>query len=203
MYLRARGAIRSVDRSATVIVGGLVAHPYYVMKMFAARPDLRGNIDAFGWHAYGRSVSELEDGVHDLRAVLQLEGEPNLPIHLTELGWPTAGNDPTALPERTRAGALEAALSRFARSDCGIRSIVVYTWQTPGHDATGFGIRRPDGAPAPSSRAFDRVVAGYRPRPRVPVHICHPPGEGEAIASSLRLGFGSAVTALTYGGRRG
>jgi len=197
MYLRARAAIHAVDERATVVVGGLVAHPQFVMRMYAARPGLRGNVDALGWHAYAPRVEGLLKGLRELRATLELEGEAGLPVHVTELGWPTAGDDPTVLPEPARAAALETAADRIARSDCGVSALIAYTWSTPRHDATGFGIRRPDGRPGPSSRAFIRVVKRYERRPAHLLPICHPPGEGEAIASALRIGTGAAVTALT------
>ena len=197
MYLRARAAIHAVDERATVVVGGLVAHPSFVMKMYAARPDLRGQVDALGWHAYAPRVEGLLNGLRDLRATLELEGEAHLPVHVTELGWPTAGDDPTVLPEPARSRALETAAARIARSDCGVSSLVAYTWSTPRHDATGYGIRRPDGRPGPSSRAFVRVVKRYKRRAAGRLPICHPPGEAEAMASDLRVGIGAAVTALT------
>ena len=78
MYLRARAAIRRVDPRATVLVGGLVAHPSFVRAMYAARPGLHGNLDALGWHAYAPRVDGLLGAIRDLRATLELEGEPDL-----------------------------------------------------------------------------------------------------------------------------
>src|SRR3954454_8991413 len=197
MYLRARAAIHAVDKRATVVVGGLVAHPSFVMKMYAARPDLRGHVDALGWHAYAPRVAGLLQGLRELRATLELEGEPGLKVHVTELGWPTAGPDKTVLPDPARATALETAADRLARSDCGIRAVIAYTWSTPRHDRSRFGIRRPDGGPGPSSKAFLRVVKRFGGRPAKRFAICRPPGAGNAIASALRIGTGAAVTALT------
>jgi hypothetical protein len=197
MYLRARAAIHAVDDRSTVVVGGLVAHPAFVRKMYAARPDLRGKVDALGWHAYAPRVEGLLSGLRELRAALELEGEPDLPVHVTELGWPTGGPDPTVLPDPARATALETAADRLARSDCAIRAVIAYTWSTPRHDRTGFGIRRPDGRPGPSSKAFLRVVKRFGRRPVRRRALCHPPGAGNAIGSALRVGTGAVVTALT------
>jgi hypothetical protein len=196
MYLRARTAIHAVDPRATVLVGGLVAHPSFVRAMYAARPDLHGKVDALGWHAYAPRVEGLLTGLRDLRETLELEGEPDLPVHVTELGWPTGGGDPTVLPEPARAAAFEDATRRLARSDCGIRAIVAYTWRTPRHDATGFGIRRPDGRPGPSSKAFVHVARRFGKQAGGTLPICHPPGAGPEIASALRVGTGATVTAL-------
>jgi polysaccharide biosynthesis protein PslG len=194
MYLRARAAIRAIDPRATVVVGGLVAHASFVEAMYAARPGLRGNVDAIGWHAYAPRVSGLVKGVRELRDTLELLGEPGVPIHLTELGWPTSGNDPTVLPERTRAAALETAAGRFARSDCGIRAVIAYTWRTPRKDRTGYGIRRPDGRPTPSSRAFRRVVTRFARNPGARLPLCHPPGVAEIVSWGLRLATGAVTT---------
>jgi hypothetical protein len=197
MYLRARTAIHAVDPQATVVVGGLVARPTFVADMYVARPDLLGNVDALGWHAYAPRVSGLVKGVRDLRATLEVLGEGNVPIHITELGWPTRGKDPTVLPERARAAALETAAARLARSDCGIRAVIAYTWRTPRRDRTGYGIRRPDGRPGPSSQAFERVVARFGRKPAAQLRLCQPPGAALATASAVRLAAGAAVTALT------
>ena len=196
MYLKARTAIRSVDSNATVVVGGLVAHAGFVAKMYAARPDLHGNVDAIGWHAYGPRIRVLERGVRELRQTLELAGEAYVPIHLTELGWPTSGNDPTVLPERTRAVALETAAERFASSDCGIRAVIAYTWRTPRKDRTGYGIRRPNGRPAPSSRGFRRAMMRAARNPGTRVHLCHPPGIADAISSTVRIATGVVTAAL-------
>ena len=48
--------------------------------MYAARPALHGNVDALGWHAYAPRVEGLLDGIRDLRATLELEGEPEIGV---------------------------------------------------------------------------------------------------------------------------
>src|SRR5205085_12107843 len=112
-----------IDPQATVLVGGLVAHPLFVTKMYAARPELHGNVDAIGWHAYAPRVNGLLTSIRDLRAVLELEAEPDLPIQVTELGWPTGGGDPTVLREPARSVAFANAATTLARSDCRISAI--------------------------------------------------------------------------------
>jgi hypothetical protein len=185
MYLRAREAIHSVDPEATVVVGGLAAHTSYVEKMYAARPELRGNVDAMGWHAYAPRVDGMIAGVRSLRRTLERLGDPDMPIHLTEIGWPTSGTGYAArivLRESERAVALEVATEAFARSDCGVTAVIPYTWTTPekhpGDGEDWYGLRHPDGRPSPSSEALTRVVARWQTNPatdaaRFP--LCHPP----------------------------
>jgi hypothetical protein len=169
MYLKARAAIHAVDPRATVVVGGLVAHAAFVEKMYAARPDLRGKVDAIGWHAYAKTPKAIVRGVRDLRRTLRRLGEGDMPIHITELGWPTKGHFPIVIGEIARAVSLENAAETLARSDCGIASVVVYTWTSAERDPEDkedwYGIRHPDGSPSPTSDALDRVVAHWRRKP--------------------------------------
>jgi hypothetical protein len=183
MYLKARAAIHEADPAATVVVGGLVANATYVEAMYAARPELRGNVDAIGWHAYAPTVNGMIRGVRGLRVTLERLGERDVPIHLTELGWPTNGNDPIVIGENARAASLEAAGDAFARSDCGIDAVIAYTWMTPEKDPAHledwYGLRHPDGSPSPSSEAFARVVARWQANPGTAdasrFRLCHPP----------------------------
>jgi hypothetical protein len=173
MYLKARRAIKAVDPEAVVLVGGLVAHPAFVQKMYAARPDMRGNVDAIGWHAYAPDVDGLIRGVRGLRQTLVQLGDPDVPIHITELGWPTHGTDkqakPIVLTEDARAQALEAAAEALARSDCNVRAVIPYTWTTPERNVRDeedwYGIRHPDGSPTPTSDALGRVLRRWRTDP--------------------------------------
>jgi hypothetical protein len=172
MYLKARAAIKAVNPQATVVVGGLVAHPGFVRDMYVARPDLRGNVDAIGWHPYAPSVKGVISAVRDLRRTLVGLGEGGVPIHVTEIGWPTHGTGhaaPIVQGEAERAASLETATDELARSDCGVSMVVPYTWTTPERDPTAaedwYGIRHPDGSLSPAAEAFARVVARWTSDP--------------------------------------
>jgi exo-beta-1,3-glucanase (GH17 family) len=156
--------------------------------MYAARPDLRGNVDAIGWHAYAPTVSGVIDGVRSLRHTLEQLGDPGVPIHITELGWPTHGTDKRAAPivvsEDARAQSLETAAEALARSDCDVRAVIPYTWTTPekniDDEEDWYGIRHPDGSPTPTSDALTRVLERWRTDPQAGhsarFKLCHLPG---------------------------
>jgi hypothetical protein len=193
MYLRARAAIKAVDPEARVVIGGLVADASFVDAMYAARPDLRGNVDAVGWHAYSPTVNGAVGSVRALRKALERVGDPAVPIHVTELGWPTSGSGPGSdivIPEEARAAALEAEVELLARSDCGVEAITPYTWTTPERDAGDiedwYGLRHPDGTASPSSDAYARVLARWDATPPADdarLRICHPPdADNDGIA---------------------
>jgi hypothetical protein len=195
MYLQARAAIKNVDPGARVVIGGLVADASFVEAMYAARPELRGNVDAVGWHPYAPSVNGAIGTVKALRKALERVGDPAVPIHLTEVGWPTNGkgsNDEIVIGEEARAAALEAATDALARSDCGVEQVIPYTWTTPEHDPDDmedwYGLRHPDGSPSPSSEAYARVVARWEASPvtdAARLRICHPPdADADGIADA-------------------
>jgi hypothetical protein len=188
MYLKARAAIKSVDPQATVVVGGLVADATFVEAMYAARPDLRGNVDAIGWHAYAPTPAGIIRGVRGLRQTLERLGDSDVPINITELGWPTHGTSKEAKPivvsEDARAMSLEVTAEALSRSDCNIGAVVPYTWTTPEQDVNSaedwYGMRHPDGSASPTSDAMARVLERWRTDPpavddSARFTLCHPP----------------------------
>lgn len=138
LYLAARKAIRAVDGSASVIVGGLTTSgmsydPHhdlvgrFVKRMFAAVPALRGHVDGFGLHPYATSAEDVVAWVARFRQVLDSLGESSAPIDITELGWPTG--DATA--ETARASGMRYLALELAHSNCGIRLLAPYDWINP------------------------------------------------------------------------
>lgn len=140
LYAAARVAIHAVQPSASVIVGGLgddggipfnASQDYaaeYVQQMFAADPQLRGNIDGFGLHPYGTSGSDVENWTIDFRKVLDTLGEGSVPIDVTEFGWSTGDTN----TENWRAWQMNTVGYTLGRSNCGIRLLAPYTWVSPG-----------------------------------------------------------------------
>src|SRR3954447_2052342 len=188
IYLKAREAIKSVDPDATVVVGGLVADATFVERMYAARPELRGNVDAIGWHSYAPTPAGIFRAVRGLRQTLERLGDADVPINITELGWPTHGTGKDAKPivvsEDARAASLEVTAEALARSDCNVDAVIPYTWTTPEKDVDNeedwYGIPHPDGSATPTSDAIARVLERWRTDPPAGdasgrFRLCHPP----------------------------
>lgn len=134
LYAAARRAIRGVDPSASVIVGGLAddGGPFsprqdypsqYVEAMLVAQPSLIGQIDGFGLHPYGATGLDVEDWTVHFRQVLDRLGEGSAPIDVTEVGWPTGVRD-----ESWRAEQMSSVARALSRSNCGIRLLAPYDW---------------------------------------------------------------------------
>jgi hypothetical protein len=184
MYVRARAAIRAVDPAATVVVGGLLADGAddYVRAMYAARPDLRGNVDGLGLHPYSRTAAGVLQRVRSMRATLASLGDGGVPLYLTEFGWVTSGDGSAVrATEDQRAARLAEVTEALVRSDCGVATVIPYTWTTPESNPADpedwYGLVHPDGGRTPSSDAFRGVVqrlAADPPDPFAPRRICGP-----------------------------
>ena len=181
LYVKARAAIKAVDPQALVLVGGLVPGTGFERALYATRPDAAAMIDGVAFHPYARTAEGVIREVRDLRATLEEAGDPDAPIHLTELGWVT--NPPDAwihAPDEQRAQYLQDAVRALAWSDCGIETVIPYTWTTPESNPSDiedwYGMFHPDGTHSATSRAYEHVVrerlAGGGPDLQ---RICHPP----------------------------
>ena len=145
LYLAARRAIRAVDSEATVLVGGLAddsrafdsGQDYpaqYVVQLFHADKQLRGNVDGIALHPYGASAADVIDWVSHFRAWLDAIGERSLPIYITEFGWTTADRG-----EAWRAAQMAQVASALVNSNCGIALIEPYDWLNQSYGGSGGG----------------------------------------------------------------
>lgn len=173
MYEDARTAIHVVDPSVQAIVGGLGNPAYeYLDQMYAVLGG-PGKLDAVGQHPYDTSVAATVADVRNLRLAMDHEGDANVPIYVTEFGWPTSGSATwtTTMSDATRAVDLTQAIEQLGQSDCGIEGILPYSWVTAQSDPNDvndfFGLVSPDGSPTRSSAAvsaeYERLEASNAP----------------------------------------
>jgi hypothetical protein len=183
LYAAARGAIHQADDSARVVVGGLAAADNdavlapedFLRRMYAHRPDLRGAVDAVGFHPYARAPHGVYRLIAGFRRSLDAIAGPRVPIEVTEIGWTTADT-----PEQRRAAYLREIAMTLPRSDCGVERLEAYAWvgpeQSPRDREQWFGIANPDGTNKSSAEAYAQSVRLMRgltgPVPADTVPIC-------------------------------
>jgi polysaccharide biosynthesis protein PslG len=190
LYIDARSAIKPKDPVAPVIVGGLA--PYdaddFIRAMYASHPELKGHVDAVGFHPYASSVDRSLGDVANLRKTLNGLGEKTVPIYITEVGWTTHGES-ASLPDATRGADIALLGDVLSHSDCDVKSYIPYTWVTPQQSMTDreqwYGIREPNGAPTESSLAYSAAVKRYKPGGRE-LRVCGVVSERSA-ATPLKL----------------
>ena len=186
LYMAARNAIRSADPHADVVVGGLALGTggggpdeiQFLQRMFAHRPDLRGNIDAVGLHPYQATVADVYARIAAFRTALDQLAGPQVPIEITEVGWSTV-----KVSDAERAADLTNLVDELPRSDCNISRLITFNWVSPEQSAANaddwFGIFNHNGTPKPSGSAFVTAVRTMRglssaAAPTGTVTICHP-----------------------------
>jgi hypothetical protein len=125
--------------------------------MLDHRPDLRGRIDAVGYHPYSPRLARVYAQLAAFRRALDRLAGPGLPIDVNEVGWTT-----TETPEAQRAADLAALAEALPRSDCGVGRLMPYAWTGPEQDPADrlqwFGISNRDGTLKPSGAAYLRAT---------------------------------------------
>jgi hypothetical protein len=199
LYMAARGAIKSVDPQATVVVGGLALgksdvtdEVQFIQRMYAHRPDLAGHVDGMGLHPYQQTLADTYMRLAKFRQALDQVAGAAVPLEITEIGWAT-----TSVSESERASDLSLLAEQLPHSDCNVDRLLPYTWLTQESNASDpeswFGIWNHDGSGKPSGIAYLNAVRLMRgltstaPPTNTNV-ICHPgAGAQGAGASGPRL----------------
>jgi hypothetical protein len=199
LYMAARDAIRAIDPSATVVVGGLALGQLgeatdeieFLKRMFAHRPDLRGNVDAVGLHPYQSTVADVLARIAKFREALDQLAGPQVPIEVTEVGWSSLSG-----PENQRAANLGTLATELPRSDCNVSRLIPFTWITFSGGNTGldtsFALANSNGIPNVAGAAYLDAVRTMRglsstPAPSGAVKICHPDPQARPVGPRLRL----------------
>jgi hypothetical protein len=213
LYAATRSAIHQVDDSSRVVVGGLagadnaavMAPADFLRRMYAHRPDLKGAVDAVGYHPYAKEPKGVYDKIAAFRRDLDSIAGPGVPMELTEIGWTTVDTS-----EANRATYLREVASTLARTDCGVERVSAYAWLGPEQVASDreqwFGIANRDGSNKPSASAYAAAVHQMRSAaaPADSVRICSS-AAARSSRSSSRKGarLKLRVTVRRHPGRRG
>jgi hypothetical protein len=162
LYGVARTAIRAVDPTAAVLVGGLIHSPGFLSTMLAANPDLRTEIDGVALHPYAANPAGVISNVVRARRALDDLGLAAAPLYVTEFGWTTSPPGAISyLPERLRPTYIEETTAGLARIGCALAAVILYTWVTPERDPANsgdwYGINPPGGG-GPDVTAFTNAI---------------------------------------------
>jgi hypothetical protein len=193
MFMRTARAIKSVDRNAQVVTGGVAqpANPspqYLGISEFFGRaigtqPAIARKASGAAVHIYPpTSYSKQLERVASFRQQLREGGIPNrTPMLINEIGW-AANDGDSAISERERTRAYRASTVKIPRTNCNVMGILPQSWtsdqQDFGDPEDWYGIAGPATAkPYPSARAYSRglrLMRGERaqPPPRKPLMVC-------------------------------
>ncbi|HEY3021985.1 MAG TPA: hypothetical protein VGJ32_17430 [Solirubrobacteraceae bacterium] len=144
----------------------------WVGDMYRAVPDLGDYADAVAVHPYSSlppgyrrdepPVRQQTRRLEELHATLAAHGDGDVPLWITEIGWPTCSKGRTCVSEATQAQDLASAFDLARRRWRYVRALFVYRLDDlrgTGRESA-FGLLRLDGSPKPAWDAFRRAAAG-------------------------------------------
>ena len=171
-------ALRSVDPTATIIIGGLapgqaaigaIAPTEFLSQLYEA--DAKDSFEAVGFHPYSypqlpsqyadsSAWSQMASTTPSLRSIMVAHEDGDKKIWLTEFGAPTGG--PDGVTEIAQATMLADAVS-LARGYAWAGPFMWYSYQdlgiSPSTSENFFGIRRHDGTLKPVYTTLKSLLA--------------------------------------------
>jgi Glycosyl hydrolase catalytic core len=133
-------AIRSVDRRARVVLGGLFAHPKegppkalqgttFLKRLYRVR-RIKRSFEGVALHAYARDAGLLRPYIREFRAIMRRRGDGNVPLYLTELGWGSGRGTAFEKGPRGQVRELTQAFNviRRMRRSARIKRIFWFAW---------------------------------------------------------------------------
>ena len=167
------GGIKTGDPSAHVVLAGLFRTPQikngidldrFLPQIY--RRKAKGLFDGVAVHPYATTPRDALEAVKETRRIMGRFKDRHTPLWITEIGWSTGGNPPTALtvsPQR-QASYLRKAFGMLARNRgrFKIAGVIWYSWRdVPGpiwFDHTGLFTQ--DFDPKPAWDAFTGLTGG-------------------------------------------
>jgi hypothetical protein len=163
MYLEARAAIRAVEPTAKVVIGGLVFPRQTLIALIADHPEMRGNVDGIAVHPYRATLtSTMQSVAYDLETDAATFG---VPLYVNEYDWWEPWLDAPSDTDAIRYADLEEATAELG-SDPYIADVEPYCWRcgfpfdiygTSAVSAFADGI-------AAATRSLQRVPASHHKR---------------------------------------
>lgn len=148
-------AIKSVDKSKIVLVGGLeYGDPTYLDNVAANIVGGKIPADGIGVHPYIINVPALVASVKNYIAHSQ-----GLPLWITEFGWETNEGTPPGADQADYLCAVYTQLQLDPSLNSHVAVAQWYTWTDLYNP--GFGLLTSDGHPKPSYYAFQKCASQY------------------------------------------
>lgn len=164
VFKQVRAAVRSVNPAIGVLVSlGWQDFANYTRALYAA--GLRGSSEGIAFHPYAPTAAGVVRLTRTLREVTAAAGEPDLPIYMTEIGWPRAQTPPGPttvyngpVSDAARAATASLAGDALAVSDCNVRNYIYYSLveeaRDPNNNEDWLGLLNANGTPTQTMTAL-------------------------------------------------
>jgi polysaccharide biosynthesis protein PslG len=166
-------AIKRADPGAEVVTAGLpesrIGMPIDEFLTGMYRAGAKGTFDTLAIHPYARAADAVWDIMAKARGVMDRNGDADVEMRVTELGWATGGpaDQPLNIGEPGQAALTRRALAGLvrARERMKLRGIVYFNWrdQPPYAGRADYwglhaGLLTVDGAPKDGYWSFSETV---------------------------------------------
>jgi hypothetical protein len=219
-YLHVFTQVRAAMKAADPNIGVLISLGWQDVDAFANQlydAGLSGQSDGVAFHPYAPTARGAVVLTSRLRNTLTARGEPDLPIYITEIGWPKAPGGAGAeraydgpVSDASRAGTAALAADALAASDCNVKSYILYSLveeqKDPAKLEDWLGLINPDGSPTLTLQALAGSTArwsaiGARARAAsLPdlLPLCHGPATAQATVSDTMPPNGQLPLQLSF-----
>ena len=133
----ARSAIKTVDPTATVVLGALTNYGWRDLASIYSVPGSRNLFDAVAANAYTRDPAGVITILRNYRHVMATNGDGAKPLVATEVGWSsslgkTSHTGTFSVTEQGQARRVSQLLPMLAhnRRSLGLAAFYYYTWMT-------------------------------------------------------------------------
>ncbi len=166
-------AIRSNDRKADVVLGGMaelsgsskaVAGPKYLRKLYR-RKGVKRHFDGIAVHPYGAKVKAVKQQVNRFRNVAVSARDKRVGMWITETGWGSSkGSNPLEVGKGGQAKRLKQTFKYFKRNRgrLNVKSVVWFSWRDSPVSICAWcassGLLSQSGEPKPAYRALKRLA---------------------------------------------
>jgi len=206
LVIAVHDAIHAVEPQAEVLASiGWQNAADFVGGMFAN--GVAEHVDGIAYHPYAPTMRGVLSLIKKMRATLTAGGQGQLPIHLTEIGWPRVPQGPGAthawdgpVSDPSRAATMSLTADALARSDCNVHDFIVYSLVEEEKSATNLedwlGLLTRNNGPTAAALAMTAASArwvedGARQAVSGPsLHLC-----GSVLEARLRQPVASAAVA--------
>ena len=179
-----RGAIKSVDPGATIVLSGLFGEPDergsrgmsaadFLERLYAV-PGIKASFDGIALHPYAVDAETLAEQTEEMREISLENGDRRAGVYITEMGWGSQNNFQQVAFEQGIRGQVKQLRDSYAyllenRHRLNIKGTYWFTWKDIDGscnfcDSTGLFRRGDHFKPKPAWHAFVGLSRG-RARP--------------------------------------
>jgi hypothetical protein len=136
-------ALRSADRGAQVLLGGLFSHPRpgyprgmaattFLNRLYGVR-GIRGSFEGVAVHPYAPTLGAFKTDLGEVRRVMRRHGDGRTGLYVTEFGWGSQANSPVSFEvgKRGQATILRRAYAymKHAHHALGLKQAFWFSWK--------------------------------------------------------------------------